>query len=83
MKVTLIGLKSVDFTDDNGKRVEGYNMYIGYPDANTVGQATDRQFIFKERLEGFGVTAKELEEFVNGEISIEYNKQGKICAVSV
>lgn len=83
MKVTLIGIKSVDFTDDNRKRVEGYNLFIGYPDANTVGQATDRQFIFKDKLEGYGVTAKELKEFVNGEISIEYNKQGKICAVSI
>ena len=83
MKVTLLGFKSVDFTDDNGARVEGINLYIGYPDSNTVGKAAERQFIYKEVFDGFGVSPELLAKYINKEINIEYNRRGKVGGLTV
>lgn len=83
MKVTLIGFKSIVFDDDNGKKVEGINLFIGYPDVNTVGIAAERQFIYKEVFDGFGVSPELLKKYVGKEINIEYNRRGKIGSLAV
>lgn len=84
MKVTLIGFKTVDFTDeDSGKKVQGISLYISFPDADTVGEACERQFVNKSIFDAAGITSKMLEELINDEINIEYNRRGKIGSVSI
>lgn len=84
MKVTLIGFKTVDFTDEeSGKRVNGISLYISFPDADTVGEACERQFVSSKILDDSGIKADDLEEFINGEINIEYNRKGKIGSISI
>ncbi len=84
MKVTLIGFKTVDFTDeDSGKKVQGISLYISFPDADTFGEACERQFVYKSIFDAAGITSKMLEELINDEINIEYNRRGKIGSVSI
>jgi len=84
MKVTLIGFKSVDFTDeDNGKHIEGMNLFISYPDADVVGKAAEKQFINKTVFDDFGVSPELLKKYIDKEINIEYNRRGKIGSLTV
>lgn len=84
MKVTLIGFKSVDFTDEeSGKHVEGISMYLSYPDAGVIGKSSERQFIDKAVFEGFGVSPELLGKYVNKDINVEYNRRGKIASLTV
>lgn len=84
MIVTLIGFKTVDFTDeDSGKKVQGISLYISFPDADTVGEACERQFVSSTILDAYGIKAADLQEFINGEINIEYNRKGKIGSISL
>lgn len=84
MKVTLIGFKSVDFTDEeSGKEVQGISLYISFPDADVVGEACERQFVKKSILDAAQITSKMLEELINDVINIEYNRRGKIGSISI
>lgn len=46
MKVKVVGLKSVNFKDDNtGREISGTSMYVTYEDPNVIGVRTDKFFI--------------------------------------
>lgn len=41
------GIQIVDFLNDQGERIEGTRLYIGYRDEKVVGQRTEKLFIKK------------------------------------
>lgn len=43
----------------------------------------ERQFVNKSIFDAAGITSKMLEELINDEINIEYNRRGKIGSVSI
>lgn len=48
MVVTIIGMKSIDFTNKEGERIKGTNLiytYEPFDDASVVGRLADKVFI--------------------------------------
>lgn len=41
------GLQPIDFINNNGERIEGTNVFVGYRDENVIGQRTEKLFIKK------------------------------------
>ena len=75
----LIGIQRVDYTNKNGYHVMGYKLHLSTP-ANRndcIGEITDTVFVSDPVF----ATGDHLA--VGDEVSIAYNKYGKITAVSV
>lgn len=69
MQAITHGIQIVDFTNDQGERIEGTRLYIGYRDDKVTGQRTDKLFLKK----GFPVP-KELVPGAVIDLSFDINK---------
>lgn len=47
MKVQLLGIQSINFTNDSGDMVEGNNIYVAYADENVNGLKASKLFVNK------------------------------------
>ena len=75
----LIGIQRVDYTNKNGYHILGYKLHTSFPakSQDAIGEITEAVFVSDQV---FG-TCDHLA--VGDEISIAYNKYGKVTAVSV
>ena len=75
----LIGIQRVDYTNKGGFHVMGYKLHTSTPATRNdcIGEITDTVFVSDPVF----VTCDHLA--VGDEISIAYNKYGKVSSVSV
>ena len=75
----LIGIQRVDYTNKNGCHVMGYKLHMSTPATrnNSIGEITDTEFV----SDSVFATCEHLA--VGDEITIAYNKYGKVFDVSV
>ena len=75
----LIGIQRVDYTNKNGYHILGYKLHTSTPakSDDAIGEITEAVFVSDQV---FG-TCDHLA--VGDEISIAYNKYGKVTGVSV
>ena len=74
----LIGIQRVDYTNKNGYHILGYKLHTSTPAKtnDSIGEITDAVFVSDQ------VFAISDHLSVGDEISIAYNKYGKVSAVS-
>lgn len=70
MEVKLLGLQELDFVTNSGDKIQGYNMFVSFPDANVEGVKTEKLFI-KDSIE---LPACQL----NDTLDIGFNMKGKV-----
>ena len=75
MKVTLVGFKSLNFTDAEGNKVEGIRLYIAYPDDDVIGCAVDTAFIRQNVFDR--------SYYVGGSFYLPYQAQGRTVMATV
>ena len=75
----LIGIQRVDYTNKGGIHVLGYRLHMSTPASRNdcIGEITDTVFVSDLVF----ATCDQLA--VGDEVSIAYNKYGKVSAVSV
>lgn len=75
----LIGIQRVDYTNKNGYHVLGYKLHTSTPAKydDAFGEITEAVFVSDQVFGSCDHLA------VGDEISIAYNKYGKVTAVSV
>ena len=75
----LIGMQRVDYTNKNGYHVLGYKLHTSTPakSDDAIGEITETIFVSDPVF----VTCDHLA--VGDEVSIAYNKYGKVTGVSV
>ena len=75
----LIGIQRVDYTNKNGYHIVGYKLHTSTPAkfGDAIGEITDAVFVSEQTFTACDQLA------VGDEISIAYNKYGKVSAVSV
>ena len=84
MKVKLLGVRPVDFTDEKtGEIIEGISMYIVYPDPDVYGVIADKKFIRNDAAEKLGIDIKSLTDGINKDIDIELNPRGKLSSITI
>lgn len=69
MQAIAYGIQRVDFVNDQGERIQGTRLYIGYHDDKVMGQRADKLFL----KEGFPLP-KELAPGAVLELSFDINK---------
>lgn len=76
-KFVIVGYRNVDFTDEQGRKIEGYTLYYlqDVDDDSITGQIAGKQFISSQRVDYTPV--------LGDEVIFRYNKYGKIGAVEV
>lgn len=75
MKVTVLGLKPVNFEAKDGRQVVGTTMYIAYDENGVDGMVTDKIFVAAEKMPKGGVA-------VGADLDLAYNKYGKVAGVA-
>ena len=71
MRAKLFGVQEVDFTNGNGEKISGWNIFTGFGDANVQGLRTEK-FFLREGVE----LPKDVK--LNDEIEISFNYKGKV-----
>lgn len=54
-KLTVVGLRSVDFVNDNGRAVKGYSVYYTMDDPDVNGMMASKLFVKHARWDGLRV----------------------------
>lgn len=75
----LIGIQRVDYTNKNGFHILGYRLHLSTPAERNdcIGEITDTVFVSDQVF----ATCDDLA--VGDEVSIAYNKYGKVSIISV
>lgn len=75
----LIGIQRIDYTNKNGYHVLGYKLHLSMPAQrkDSIGEITDTVFVSDEVFTVCDHLA------VGDELSIAYNKYGKVSSVTV
>jgi hypothetical protein len=75
----LIGIQRVDYTNKNGYHVTGYKLHTSIPARTNdcIGEFTEAIFVSEQVF----LNCAQLS--VGDEISVAYNKYGKVTGVSV
>lgn len=80
MKVMLLGYKDLSFNDDNGKLVEGRNLYISYPISGVIGNECKRLFVSSSNSDLYNL---DISQYVGKKVDIELGFNGKPVAITV
>ena len=76
MVVTLYGIQDVDFVTDDGKKVTGINLFVGYPSRFVTGHITKKYFISDQA--SFFEGSEPLKSVIGSEIDLVFNDRGRI-----
>lgn len=71
MKVKLLGVKKVDFTNNNGEAITGMNVYVAFPEKNVEGLCTEKIWL----KDGINLP-KDIK--VNDMLDITFDRKGKV-----
>lgn len=74
MKVSVLGIRPVNFTASDGRAVAGSTLYIGYETDGVDGMAAEKIFVSAEKLPKKAIVP-------GSDIEIIFNMKGKVEAV--
>ncbi len=74
MEAKLIGVQQINFTNSNGEKISGTNIFCVFKDENVQGVRSERFFIKPE--------IKIPECKINDMIEISFNMKGKVEKIS-
>ena len=75
MKVQLLGVKNVNFTNNNGEMVSGKNIYVAYPDENVQGLCSEKLWL----RDGMNLPK---DTKANDMLDLSFNSKGKIESIT-
>ena len=58
MNAYLIGKQKINYTNKEGKQVEGYKLHINYQDQYTEGLACNAYYVGKNQIEVYSIVDK-------------------------
>jgi len=71
MQAQLVGVQAINFTNGNGEKISGTNLFVAFRDENVEGLRTEK-FFLKE-----GIALPE-DTKLNDKIELSFNHKGKI-----
>lgn len=78
MKVKVVGLRRVNFTDQsNGRVVLGTSLYAVYPDPDVVGERSDKFFID----DNLKLDLSQVQPGVS--LELLFNRRGKVSSFNI
>ena len=77
-----LGIKRVDFTNDNGEVIKGYNFWFAdsVPSSGWVGCEVYKKFLNDEAVAGLGV---KIEDIVGHEVAVVYGRKDRLESITV
>lgn len=76
MKAELIGIKAVNFTNQNtGEVVAGQKYHLAMNDPDVYGRSAESVFFTNEKISKLGINEPQLGQV----FEVQYNKYGKIA----
>lgn len=79
----IVGIKKVDFTDNQGKAVKGYKFHILEEEEGVIGKAAISFFMTSEKAEPIVCNFPSLDKLLGKEVNVVYNRFGKVASVTM
>lgn len=70
--IEIVGTRLVNFTDDNGKTIQGTSFYFLMDGENVTGKIAGKLFVSSDRLRKMEVTP-----MVGQKVAVSYDRYGK------
>ena len=77
MKSVLLGVRALDFSGGDGRRVEGTQLFLAYPSEGVIGQESCKVFVQP------GCCPANIQDCIGMEIDVAYNNKGKVIGVEI
>lgn len=77
MQAHLYGVRRVDMTDDQGRKVQGYSCFIGYPAAGVEGYEVSKVFISDAMANQSSWYPR-----VSSLVNVEFTPKGRLSSIS-
>lgn len=80
MEYLFVGYQELDFSDDDGNKIEGVNIFIVGHDESVTGRKAIKKFIspaFRDRLK------LDFDNLIDKNVLIAFNEKGKIAMMKV
>lgn len=74
MKHTVLGKKSVSFTTNDGKVINGTTLYVAFDADGVEGMAADKLFVTTEKMPKKNIV-------VGSDIDVYFNRFGKVDSI--
>lgn len=74
MQVKLVGVMPVNFSNSNGEKISGTNLFVAFKDENVQGMRTEKFFVKEE------ITLPEQTK-INDILEISFNHKGRIESI--
>jgi len=69
--MTIVGIRRIDFTDDSGKRINGYSIYYTMDAEGVIGQAAGKIYLSAEKASGMTLPNP------GDKVEVMYDRYGK------
>lgn len=73
---TLVGMRNVDYTNKNGKHVQGWNLYFTYEDPRIAGVGVEDVYIGKRYFDSLSFVPE-----LGHSCQLVYNKFGDLSDI--
>ena len=73
---TLVGMRRVNFKGQDGKPVDGWNLFFNYSDPNITGYGTEKIFVSAAKFNEVSFMPE-----IGSDCQLMYNKFGKVADI--
>lgn len=77
MQAYLYGVRRVDMTDDQGRKVQGFSCFIGYPAAGVEGDEVSKIFVSDAMAQQCAWSPA-----VGTLLNVDFTPKGRLSAIS-
>lgn len=74
-KITIVGIRNVDFTDQSGKAIKGLSLFYTMEDDNTMGVMTGKMFLSDKKISSLDYIPK-----AGDVVYVNYDRYGRPSA---
>lgn len=80
--VKCLGIKRLDFTDDNGKQIQGYTFWFSDTDASVgwYGSEVYKKFLNDAAVKDLGI---DLMGLPGHDVKVEYGRKDRITSIEI
>lgn len=73
----IIGMAASSFKGDNGKEINGFNIYLAWPLTNGQGEGATRVYVTDQKLATWAYFPE-----VGDTVEVTYNRYGKVAGMT-
>ena len=76
MKVKIVGIQNIDYTNKSGRHISGVNLHVAYEDQKVIGMAVDKFYLASDFPNLNKVKCNDV-------VNVYFNQYGKVDFLAI